>query len=321
MSTIASGRPIVASRTRSAFARQEAMYGYIFLAPWLIGLAVFVLGPMIASFALSATVYGIVKPPEFVGLANFTRMFTDDVQFWPSVGRTALWGATFVPLAIGGALAVALLLNQGMKLTNMYRTGFFLPHLFPTVASIYIWSWLLHPQFGFVNESIFQLTYNLIGTGIEGPAWLASKDWVVPSLIIIALWGAIGGNSMMIFLAGLQGVPKEMYEVAEIDGANAFQRFLNITLPMISPTLFFNLVLGLIAALQAFENAFVATAGGPAYAAYFYSLHIYTTAFKFGEMGYGAALAVVSFITLVTLTYFNFRLSRRWVYYAGEIKD
>jgi multiple sugar transport system permease protein len=311
----------VSPRRRSPFARQEALYGYLFLAPWLIGLVVFVLGPMLVSFGLSLTVYGIVKPPEYIGFDNFTRMFTNDPQFWPSVGKTLTWAILYVPLAIFGALLVAMLLNQGLKLTNIYRTGFFLPHLFPTVASIYIWTWLLHPKFGFVNETIWQMTYRLTGSGIEGPAWLNSKEWVIPSLIMIALWGAIGGNGMMIFLAGLQGVPKELYEVAELDGANVIQRFVNITLPMISPTLFFNLVLGLIGALQAFENAFVATGGGPAYAAYFYALHIYTTAFKFGEYGYGAALAVVSFFALVTLTYFNFRLSKRWVYYAGEVKE
>ena len=313
--------PRVASRRRSSFAREEALYGYLFLAPWLIGLTVFVLGPMIASVGLSFTVYGIVKAPEFVGLDNFTRMFTNDVQFWPSIGKTLMWAVTFVPLAIVGALMVALLLNQGLKFTNIYRTLFFLPHLFPVVASIYIWTWLLHPKFGFVNEAWWQFTYTLFGAGIEGPMWLGTKEWVIPSLVIIALWGAIGGNGMMIFLAGLQGVPKELYEVAEMDGANALQRFFNITLPMISPTLFFNLVLGLIGALQAFENAFVATAGGPAYATYFYALHIYTTAFKFGEMGYGSALAVFSFVALVTLTWLNFRLSRRWVYYAGEVKE
>ncbi|TAK25509.1 MAG: sugar ABC transporter permease [Chloroflexota bacterium] len=303
----------------SSLARQDAIVAYVFLAPWIIGFAVFVAGPMIAAIYLSLNSYSITKPPVFIGIDNFTRMFTVDPLFWPSLGRTAIWAGSYVPLAIIGSLMTAVLLNQGMKGTTIYRTIFFLPHLTPIVASIFIWTWLLHPRFGFVNEMIWQVTYNLTGTGVEGPGWFGSTDWAIPSLILVALWGAIGGNGMLIFLAGLQGVSKELYEVAEIDGANIIQRFWNITLPMISPTLLFNLVLGLIGALQSFANAFIATEGGPAYATWFFALHIYANAFSYGEYGYASALALFFFLIVVGLTYANFRFSTRWVHYGGEV--
>ncbi len=305
---------VVTTRRRWSLARQEAIFGYLFLLPWIIGLVVFIVLPMLATVFLSLTTYSIVKPPVFTGLDNFIRAFTQDVLFWPSMGRTFQWAILFVPLAIGGAMMTAVLLNQGLTFTNIYRTIFFLPHLTPIVASMYIWTWLLQPQFGFVNELLWQVFQ------VQGPGWFASKDWAMPSLILVALWGAIGGNMMLIFLAGLQGVPKELYEVAAIDGANLWQRFWNITLPMISPVLFFNLVLGIIGALQAFTNAFVATDGGPAYATWFFALHIYQHAFSFSEMGYASALALVFFIILVAFTYVNFKMSVHWVYYAGEVK-
>jgi multiple sugar transport system permease protein len=304
-----------APRRRSGIARQEAFFAYLFLAPWIIGFIVFIAGPMLASFYLSTTIYSLGREPRFVGLFNFQRAFTDDPQFVNSILRTGQWAVFYVPLAIVGALLVAILLNQGLKGTNFYRTFFFLPHLTPIVASAFIWIYLFQPKFGLINEFLFQ-AFRLD----PGPGWFASKEWALPALIILALWGAVGGNMMLIFLAGLQGVPKDLYEVASIDGANAWHRFWNITIPMISPTLFFNLVLGMIAALQAFTNAFVATQGGPAYATWFYALHIYTTAFQFGEMGYASALAVMFFLVLVSITAVIFRLQQRWVYYAGEMK-
>lgn len=301
--------------------RQEALYGYVFLLPWLIGFVAFVAGPMLGSFYLSLSRYSLgVKAPEFVGPANFVRAFAEDPLFYPSILRTVQWAVTYVPLAVVGSLLTATLLNQRLRLTSLFRTLFFMPHLTPIVASIFLWTWLLHPRFGFVNEAIWQITYHLTGTGVQGPGWFGSKEWAMPALVLVALWAAVGGNGMLIFLAGLQGVPKELYEVAELDGANVWQRFLHVTIPMISPTLFFNLVLGIIGALQSFSNAFIATEGGPAYATWFYAIHIYTTAFKFGEMGYASALAVIFFVVLIALTYFNFRLSQRWVHYAGEVK-
>jgi multiple sugar transport system permease protein len=307
-----------ARRRRGGLARQEAIYGYVFLAPWLVGFVLFVAGPMLAAFYLSLHRYAIVNPPEFIGLENFVRAFTVDPLFFPSMGRTFVWAVSYVPLAIFGALMSAVLLNQGLRGSTIYRTLFFLPHLTPVVASVFLWNWLLNPRFGFVNEVIWQVSYNLTGTGIAGPGWFGSKEWAIPSLVLLGLWGAIGGNMMLIFLAGLQGVPKELYEVAEIDGANVWQRFRNITVPMISPTLLFNLVLALIAALQSFSNAFIATGGGPAYATWLFALHIYTNAFDYGEFGYASALALIFFVIIVGLTYLNFKLSTRWVHYGGE---
>jgi len=307
--------PPTVRRRRSTMARQEAFFAYLFLLPWIIGFVAFIAGPMLASLFLSLTSYNIVAPPTFVGLENFVRAFTQDPLFWGSLGKTFLYAIVVVPLGVGGALLVAMLLNQSLRGTSFYRTIFFLPHLTPAVAAVYIWAWLLNPQFGFVNEIIWKIAR------IEGPGWLGSKEWAIPALILIALWGIIGGNMMMIFLAGLQGVPKELYEVASLDGANPWQRFWNITFPMISPTVFFNSVLAIIGALQTFTSAFVATGGGPAYATYFYALHIYNTAFSYTEMGYASALAWIFFVILVTFTFIQFQASNRWVYYAGEVSS
>ena len=311
----AAASPTLARRRGSSLARQEAIFGYLFLLPWLIGLIVFVVGPMLGALLLSFTPYSLGRPLVFNGLDNYLRAFGDDPQFYNAIRRTFTYALTFVPLAIIGALLVAMLLNQGLKATNVFRTIFFMPHLVPIVASVFIWTYLLNPKYGLVNEILFRL-FKLD----PGPGWFASKDWAMTALILLALWGAIGGNMMLIFLAGLQGVPKDLYEVAELDGANAWQRFRNITLPMISPTLFFNLVLGIIGALQSFSNSFVATNGGPAYATWLYALHIYATAFQFSELGYACALAVIFFVLLSILTYGQFQLQKRWVYYAGEVK-
>lgn len=301
-------------RRRSNMARREARYAYLFLAPWIIGFVVFVAGPIIASLVLSFTKYDISNAPSFVGLANFQRAFRLDPQFWPSLVRTFVYAALVVPTSVGGALLVAILLNQSLRFTAFFRTVFFLPHLTPIVASIFVWTWLLNPSFGLVNDIIYNLFH------VQGPGWFGDTTWAIPSLVLVALWGAIGGNLMLIFLAGLQGVPKDLYEVASLDGAGTWDRFWHITLPMISPTLFFNSVLAIIGALQTFTAAFVATNGGPAYATTFYALQIYNTAFVFGQMGYACALAWIFFIVLVFFTYVQFQSSRRWVYYAGEVR-
>jgi len=295
----------------SAMRRREALYGFLFLTPWILGFLFFVGGPMVASLFLSLTDYDIVTPSKFVGLQNYTTAFTKDKLFWPSMGRTFYYAVVMVPLSLVGSLLAAVMLNQRALGTNAFRTFFFLPHLTPIVASALLWQWILQPEVGPVN-------YLLSRVGVKGPAWLSSKEWAIPSLMIMALWGSIGGNRMMIFLAGLQGVPQELYEAADIDGANAWHRFKHVTLPMLTPTIFFNLVLGIIAALKVFTSAFVTTKGGPAYATWFYALHIYTNAFEYFEMGYASALAWIFFVVMFTFTYLQFRSSARWVYYAGE---
>lgn len=265
---------------------------------------------MISAY-LSFTEYDVLSPPQFIGLSNYARAFTGDKQFWPSLGRTLYYSIIVVPVGLIGSLALAMLLNQGIKGTNVFRTLYFLPHLTPAVALAVLWVWIFHPSLGPVNTMLGWI-------GIDGPGWLTSKQWALPALIIITVWAGVGGNTMLIFLAGLQGVPKELLEAAEIDGAGAWARFRNVTLPMISPTMLFNLILGIIGALKVFTLAFVATNGGPSYATWFYALHIYNQAFNYFRMGYGAALAWIFVVVLMAFTYLQLHLSRHWVYYAGE---
>ena len=289
----------------------EAIWGVIFLMPWLLGLLIFILGPILASAYFSFTEYEIISPPKFIGLDNYVKAFTDDSQFWPSLGRTFTYAIAMVPLSITGSLALAMLLNQGLKGTNIFRTLFFLPSLTPAVALAILWIWLFHPTVGPINTALGWF-------GIPGPGWLTSKDSALPALIVISLWGAVGGTQMLIFLAGLQGVPQELFEAADIDGAGNLAKFRHVTLPMISPTLLFNLILGIIGALKVFTLAFVATAGGPSFATWFYALHIYRQAFEYFRMGYGSALAWVFVIVLLFFTYLQLQWSQKWVYYAGE---
>jgi multiple sugar transport system permease protein len=278
--------------------------------PWLLGLVIFVIGPMLFSFYLSFTKYDAVRPPEWLGLANYVRAFTGDELFWPSLGRTFRYALVVVPLGTAGSLALAMLLNRGQPGTNLFRTFFFLPYLTPVVAMAILWKWLLHPSVGPVN-------YLLGRIGIEGPGWLSNPKWALTSIIMISLWAFLGGNSMLIFLAGLQGVPQELYDAAEVDGAGSFMRFRHVTLPMISPTMFFNLIIGVIGALKVFALAYVATEGGPSWATWFYALHLYRWSFQYFEMGYGAALAWLFALILVVLTMIQFRYARRWVHYEG----
>jgi multiple sugar transport system permease protein len=303
---------------RATLGREQIFWSYIFLLPWVIGLLVFIVGPILFSLGLSFFTYTLGRDATFVGLDNWIKAFTHDELFWPSIGRTFLYTACVVPLSVFGALLIAILLNQKLRATTFYRTVFFMPHLAPTVAAIYIWMWLLNPQYGLLNEAIWQIGVHLTGTGFKGPGWFGDPSWALPALMAVALWGAVGGNMMVIFLAGLQGIPQELYEAASIDGANARARFWNITLPMISPTMFFNSVLACIAAFQTFETAFIGPRGGPAYATWLYGLHIYRTSFEFFEMGYGSTLAWIGFIALSVFTFFQFRSARNWVFYAGE---
>ena len=291
--------------------RREAIAGYLFLLPWVIGFVLFVAGPLVASAALSFTAFDVARPPRFVGFDNYVNAFTTDDRFLSSLVLTFVYAIISVPLALFGSLLLAVLLNQRLRGTSLYRTFFFLPSLTPAVAVAILWTWLLQPDVGLFN-------YFLSLVGIQGPKWLGSTEWAMPSLIAIALWTGIGGNRMMIFLAGLQGVPQELYDAADIDGAGTLQRFRHITLPMISPTMFFNLVLGVIAALKVFTVAFIATQGGPAFSTWFISLHIWSQAFKYLEMGYASALAWIFTLILLTLTLIQFRVSRHWVYYEGE---
>ena len=255
---VAASTPTTARQAPSLLARlvgaqsrlqtREAIWGYIFLLPWLIGLIVFFLGPILASAYFSLTEYDVLSAPRWVGLQNYEQAFFNDRQFWPSLWRTLVYSVVVVPLGLIGSLILALMLNRGVKGTNIFRTVFFLPSLTPMVALAILWTWLFHPSVGPVNTF-------LDWAGIPGPGWLTSKDWAMTALIIITLWGMVGGNYMLIFLAGLQGVPQELYEAADIDGASGWAKFRAVTIPMISPTLLFNLILGVIGALKVFTLA------------------------------------------------------------------
>jgi multiple sugar transport system permease protein len=292
----------------SPLERREAIEGYLWISPWIIGFLIFSLGPIIASAYLSFTQYKIAGTPVWIGLENYRQAFFIDKQFWPSLWRTAYYSIAVVALGVSLSLVAAILLNQNIKGRAFYRALYYLPSLTPIVALAILWRWLLQPQVGLVNTMLYQV-------GISGPGWLTDRNWAIPALILVALWASIGGGRMIIFLAGLQGVPKELYESAEIDGANAVQRFFKITLPLISPVILFNLILGIIGSFSVFSVAYIATEGGPNYATWFYMLHLYYNAFSYFQMGYASALAWIFFVLIFILSFIQIRLSKRWVYY------
>lgn len=291
--------------------RREAIEGYVFLLPWIVGYIAFSGGPIVASAYLSFTKYNVLLPPKFIGFQNYVYALTKDDLFIPSIVKTFYFAILVVPPAIVLSLAIAILLNQALVGTSFWRTMFFLPTLTPVVAAAILWRWMLNPDVGLVN-------FLLAEVGIKGPGWLSSVEWAIPSLALVGLWTSVGGAQMIIFLAGLQNVPQDLTEAAQIDGAGAWTRFLHVTLPLVTPTIFFNLVLGIIFSLRTFDIAFVATNGGPARATWFISLHIYQNAFVSFDMGYASALSWMFFILLLVATYVQFQLSGRWVFYAGE---
>jgi len=298
-------------------ALREIIEGYLYIAPWLIGFLALTLGPMLASFYYSFTQYSIVRAPRWIGLENYIRAFSGkDQLFWGSLWRTALFTIYYVPGGVVISLLLAVALNHNLRGTTIYRTLFFLPSLTPAAASTLLWTWLLNPDVGPVN---FVLNKILVPLGTEAPRWFASTTWALPSIAVIAIWGSVGGSRMIIFLAGLQGVPEELHDAASIDGANGWRRFWSVTIPMISPVVFFNLILSAIAAFRVFTFAFMATSGGPAFSTYFYMLHLYTMAFQSMHMGYSSALAWVLFVIVLAFTIMQFALSRRWVFYTGEV--
>lgn len=288
---------------------RRAVLGYLYISPWIIGFLVFLLGPIIASFWLSLTNYSVIGETTFIGLDNYQRMFTADPLFWGAVRKSAYFAAIVVTIGLAGSLGCALLLDSGLRGTVLFRTAFFIPSLTPVVALALIWSMLLQPRYGPVNGILHNL-------GLPEPGWLHSPDWAIPAMALIRLWALIGGAQMVIFLAGLQGVPQEVLDAARVDGAGAWRRFWNITLPLLSPTIFFNLIVGVIGALKVFALAFVATGGGPAYATWFYILHLYQEAFANLNMGYASALAWFFFLVVLILTAIQFIAARGRVHYA-----
>jgi multiple sugar transport system permease protein len=317
MAVIGTGRAgaEVARRARpGTLRRTEAIQGLLLVSPWIVGLVVFIIGPALASLYLSFTDYNVLRPPRFVGLANYITAFTTDPLFPIAIERTVTYVVLVVPTVILGSLGLALLLNRGVPGTNLFRTAFFMPSLVPVVASAILWVWIFQPQVGLLN-------YLLRLVGIVGPAWLGSPTTALPSLVLVTFWGSVGGTTMIIFLAGLQGVPAELYDAAAIDGAGNWRKFWNVTMPMISPTMLFNVVLGIIGAFQVFSIAYVATGGGPAYATWFYVFYLFQQGFNFYHMGYAAAMAWIFLVIVLAFTYLQVRWSRNWVHYEGGERD
>jgi multiple sugar transport system permease protein len=262
--------------------------------------------------ALSFTEYQIVAPPKFVGFANYVRMFTADVSFWAALRVTFTFAIVAVPLQLAGGLLVALLMNQKVPGQTLWRTVYYLPNVVAGVSVAMLWVWIFHSQFGLINL-VLRVVFN-----IQGPAWLGHPNWALTALIIMSLWSV--GSSMIVNLAGLQGIPSELYEAAAIDGATWWHKFWKVTLPMLSPVLFFNLVMGVIGTFQYFTNAYVMTGGGPGRATLFYNLYLYTNAFQYYKMGYASALAWVMFLIILAFTLLIFKSSPMWVYYEGTVK-
>lgn len=299
------GTLTVGKRRRLGTRGREAIECYIFMSPVILGLLLFYLGPMIASFYFSLTSYDMLSSAQWVGLENY-RLLADDQIFWKSLRVTVIYSGVSVPLVLTLALALALLLNQRFKGVTAFRTIYYLPTVMSGVAIATLWRWIFNYDFGILNLLLEKV-------GIIGPNWLGSESWALPALIMTSLWTA--GGTMLIFLAGLQGIPADLYEAAEIDGAGMWNRFRNITLPLISHVTFFNLVLGIIGALQVFAEAFVMTRGGPNNATLLLSVYLYRNAFEYLRMGYASAIAWVMFMIVLLLTLVVFRTAPMWVHY------
>jgi len=292
--------------------RREAATGYGLVLPWVLGLLIWTLYPFASSLYLSFTRFNIFQPPEWIGLENYVTMFTADSQFWLSLRLTLLYAALNVPLGIIGALGVALLLNQNVKGIGFWRTVYYLPAVLPAVAVVLLWRWMLSPTSGLVNF-VLRPVYTLLN--IQPLQWFTDPDLVLPAFVIMGMWGVFGANSV-ILLAGLKNIPHHLYEAADLDGAGTWQKFWNVTLPMLSSTLFYNVITGIIGALQIFVQAFFVDI--PRRAGTFFNVLIYREAFSFRNMGYASALAWFLLLVILVITLLVMRSSALWVYYAGE---
>jgi multiple sugar transport system permease protein len=297
-------------RGKTRFERKISLFGMIFALPWILGLILFNVYPLFMSAYYSFTSYSILEKGSWVGLQNYQTLFKDEV-FWISIYNTLYFTFIYVPLSIVFGVSLALLLNMKIRGQGFYRTLFFIPSLVPPVATTIIWIWLLNPQYGLVN-------YWLGEIGISGPAWIGSEEWSKPSLILMSLWGT--GQAVVIYLAGLQDIPQDYYDASHVDGANTWQRIRHITLPLLTPVIFFNLIMGTIGALQNFVLPFTLTngQGTPANSMMFYVMYLYTNGFSYLKMGYASAMAWILFLLVVVLTAVIFLSQKRWVHYQGR---
>jgi multiple sugar transport system permease protein len=299
-------------RTRSPLRRREAIAGLLFTAPWILSLLLFTAYPVLASGYFSFTEYNVIQPPEWIGLENYRSML-DDQAVGIAVRNSFYYALISVPLSLVASLVLALILNLGARGIGFYRTLFYLPTLAPPVVGVIVFMLMFSPANGLVNELLHAI-------GLPTPGWLSDPAWSKPTLIIMSLWGL--GASALIFLAGLQEIPKSLLEAAQIDGAGIWARFRHITIPLLSPVILFNLVMGVIGSFQVFTSAFVVggTEGGPLDSTLMYVVLIYRSAFRYFEMGYASALSVMLFLAVAVLTAIIFLFSKRWVFYAGRDK-
>ncbi|HOZ47085.1 MAG TPA: sugar ABC transporter permease [Candidatus Hydrogenedentes bacterium] len=295
------------ARARGFF-RSEHRAGLLFASPWLLGFIVFGGGPIVFSLFMSLCEYDVFSPARFIGLKNFNTMIAGDPLFYKSLGNTLYMGLG-IPLGMGVGLAIALLLNYEIKGMAVYRTFFYLPAIMPAVAASILWIWIFNPEQGILNTLLEKI-------GIDGPAWLQNQHWSKPALILMGLWGA--GAGMIVWLAGLKGIPNHLYEAAEIDGAGPLRRFWSITLPMLSPYIFFNLIMGLIGTFQIFTQAFIMTQGGPVDSTLFYAFYLFNNAFRYMRMGYASAMAWILFALVLALTVIQLKLAPLWVHYEAD---
>lgn len=300
---------LAAWRGMKPLERREAREGYISLLPWIIGFIGFTVIPIALSVYLGFTRWNVIEPPVFIGLDNYIRMFTADPLFWQALKVTGLFVLISLPLKLVLGLGLAVLLNLKIPGMNFFRTVFYIPAVISGVAVSLMWIWLLQPDTGVVNTLLYY-------AGIEGPNWFWDRNWALPSVALMSVWKV--GGSAIIYLAGLQNIPAQLYEAAEIDGATPMQRFFRITLPLLTPTLFFQLVIEMIDSFKVFTEAFVITQGGPLKATYFYLFYFYEEAFQNFNMGYASALALVLTIIILAATIFVNWSSKRWVYYESE---
>lgn len=290
---------------RSRRLLRKDLEGLLYASPFLLGFLAWRVYPMLYSVWLTTQKWDLLTPPRYVGAQNLLRLLKD-AKVWLSLTNTAYYTFLGVPIQLAIALALAIALNLDLRGKAVYRTIFYIPSVTPAVASAVIWLQIFHTEFGILN--------NILGNfGVAPIKWLWDPDLAKPALILMSCWGI--GPQMIIFLAGLQGIPNALYEAAMIDGANRWRRFLNITMPMLSPVAFFNLVMGVIGALQSFTVAFIMTSGGPQNATLFAVLYLYRNAFEYFKMGYAALIAWVLCLIILLFTYLQFHLGRTWVYY------
>lgn len=287
--------------------KDSLIRGIAFTSPWIIGVIVFTIYPTIMSVYYSFTDYSMINDPVPVGIQNYKDMITDDV-FIKALSNTLIFSSMALPFGMIISLILAILINQKIVMRSFFRTVFFLPSLVPLVALAILWNFLLRGNDGVLNTILEQF-------GINGPNWLGSTFWSKPALVLTGLWGC--GQSVVIYLAGLQEVPRDYYDAARVDGANWYQQIWHITLPLISPVIYFNLIMGCIGTLQVFAVPFIMTAGGPMRSTLFYTMYLFDQAFRYLNMGYACAMAVILFLMIAGLTYFAHKLSKKHVHYGG----